>query len=358
MTGTACRTRRRTSVLRRLLISHLVVIGVVLLLIAVGALLPAARGVPRTTVGVVFASVGAMLLALCLSGWVLRPIRRLNDAARRWHGEAGTACHRGAPLVDSPAETTELSGALEALASRLEATCRAQRTLVADLSHQLRNPLTALRVRVECLEPVVAEPELPRLQAAVSEAERLGQVLDQMLSLSLAAERQVPNSAVSTRQVVQARTRAWSAVAASRAVSLEVRGDDVPAAAVTGVLDQVLDVLLDNALRLSPPGGTVRVTVARDGDTVLVDVADEGPGLSDADKQRACDRHWHRDAPGYSGTGLGLAIASSLLAAADGGLTLHDAMPRGLRVRVRLPAWRGDGVPAGSPPWPVTGHRG
>ncbi len=124
-----------------------------------------------------------------------------------------------------------------------------------------------------------------------------------------------------------------------RGISIEMRAPDeaVLARAQPGAVDQVLDNLLDNALNASPDHGVVRVELNPGSDEHVLAISDQGPGLSDADKDRAIRRFWRGDAS-TSGTGLGLAIASALVSGSRGSLELTDSADEGLRVVVRLAA--------------------
>jgi signal transduction histidine kinase len=106
---------------------------------------------------------------------------------------------------------------------------------------------------------------------------------------------------------------------------------------VPGSIEQVLDNLLDNALNASPDGATIRLELLPGATEHLLAVTDEGPGLDDADKERALRRFWRGD-PSTPGTGLGLAIAQALVLGSGGTIELADAVGNGLRVVVRLPA--------------------
>jgi signal transduction histidine kinase len=219
-----------------------------------------------------------------------------------------------------------------------------QRAFVADASHQLRNPLTAVRLRVESLDVFVEPGGQPVLDAALNEIRRLSSILDALLSLAGAQARERHPAPVDLAALTAERVDAWAPAARQRGITL-VYGDRRPAIAwcPPDIVDQVLDVLLDNAVGLSPPGGTVEVRTVSARARVEVHVADHGPGMTPEDKARACDRFWRgRAADEREGTGLGLAIAATLLNAAGGSLAFHDVHPRGLDAEVRLPAWTGD----------------
>ena len=276
--------------------------------------------------------------SMVLARWIMRPVALVDRAA--------VAVTSGrydvrAPQETGPPELRRLARAFNTMADRLISLLRAQRTFVADASHQLRNPLTALRLRVEGLEPYLMDRGRPALEATVTEVRRLASILEALLSLAGAQARSAKAGRVDLRAVADGRVAAWQAVAAQRGILIALSG---PAAAVScppDIVDQVLDVLLDNAVGIAPADSTVRVWTAPGRDTVELHVADEGPGMTPEDKARACDRFWRGyGADDRDGTGLGLAIASTLLDTAGGTLVFDDGRPRGLDVVVRLPVWR------------------
>ncbi|MEU3550879.1 sensor histidine kinase [Streptomyces longwoodensis] len=283
-----------------------------------------------TAVGMLAAAAAAVPLAR----WCLGPVSRLHHAVSaiaqgRYETRAG---------ADSgPAEIRELATAVNTMTDRLVALLQAQRSFVADASHQLRNPLSALRLRIDVLESAITEAGRPHLAQAAEEADRLGRILDELLALARASEADSETTPVEVRSVAEARARAWSAQAAAADVTLAVTGDRVVACCQPGVLDQVLDVLLDNALGFSPAGGRITVRVRADDARARVIVTDEGPGMSSEDMARATDRFWRGDQVGdRAGSGLGLAIATTLLDASGGRLSLTAAEPQGLVAEVDL----------------------
>ncbi|MGW7517760.1 sensor histidine kinase [Streptomyces sp. NPDC054796] len=213
----------------------------------------------------------------------------------------------------------------------------ARKAFLTDASHQLRGPLQALRLRLENLEPHLADEGLPGLEHVLSEADRMSRILSALLTMARSEGRHVPVRSFDALAVVRERAAAWLPEAEARQVTLEVAGEPVVAAAVPGALDQILDVFLDNALALAPPRSRVRLAVRADSRHVRVSCRDEGPGMSAAERRHACERFWRGSdtAPG-EGSGLGLAIASSLARANSGRLTLDAAPGGGLEAAVRL----------------------
>jgi signal transduction histidine kinase len=207
--------------------------------------------------------------------------------------------------------------------------------LLADASHQLRSPLTALRLRLENLERDVAAGGRHEFERALAEVERLGLLVDGLLALSRAAAGTAPAEQLDLAQFVRDRVAAWSALAQERGLTLiaQTRGT-VPARAAPDRVRQVLDKLVENAIEVSPAGGTVTVAARAAAPWAELRVLDEGPGLDSEGLRRAFDRFWR--GRGGEGSGLGLAIVRRLVEADGGRVELAPAAGGGLEATVRL----------------------
>lgn len=284
--------------------------------------------------------VAAIAFALPFTRWVLRPVGAVGEAARQI---AEGDLDARAPADNGPPEIRRLSESVNRMADRLVTLLRAQRSFVADASHQLRNPLTSLRLRVETLEPLISNGGADHVQAAVAEAERLSRILDELLALVRAEGAGMASEPVDVPAVVRLRAKAWQPRADERGVRINVEDGYAPRALATrGSVDQVLDVLLDNAISVSPPGGRITVRVVDCGADIELHVTDEGPGMSEEDCARAFDRFWR--GPGADrrdGSGLGLAIAQALITANAGRIRLKPVHPHGLDAMITLPAGGG-----------------
>ena len=184
------------------------------------------------------------------------------------------------------------------MARRLDDTLAAQRTFVADASHQLRTPLTALRLRLENLQSRLNGLEEDELDAAIDETGRLSELVNDLLQLARADE-QPPTAPFDLTQLALDRVDTWSAVAETRGITLQTRGTEGHAfvAAVPGAIEQILDNLLDNAVTAAPAGSVVTVEIAAD--TV-------SPTLDDhATRARASTPSRRRMPPAASGAATG-----------------------------------------------------
>ncbi|MET9953694.1 HAMP domain-containing sensor histidine kinase [Streptomyces sp. NPDC006339] len=306
-----------------------------------------------TLIGVValFALAVGAFLAEPLARWILRPIRHLERAARDF---AAGDHHARVPVGQGPPELRVLAETFNHLAEQVQHQVHVQQSFVADASHQLRSPLVALFLRLENLEPYVDGAGAARLGLALAEADRMSRILNALLLLARSESQGQPRQPVDALAVLEERVASWRLVAAPKSVGIDIDTADEPdqlAAAIPGTLDQILDVFLDNALKVSPSGSRLRLRIVSDGPVVAVQCQDQGPGMSAADRSRACDRFWRGpDAAPDEGSGLGLAIAASL-ARANGGEILLECVPTGgLHAEVRLPAWQPQREPSASRP--------
>ncbi len=296
--------------------------------------------VHRFWLGLVAVAV-VVLAAVAGIGWaiarsVTRPLRHLHAAAARFAtGDLSTV----EPDPDAPAEIAALGATMNTMARRLDQLLTEQRAFVADASHQLRTPLTALRLRLENLQGDVSPSESAEdIAAAIDETARLSALVNDLLQLAR-AERAAAPVPVDLVRLARDRVDTWSAVAeaAGVGVELEAPADPVVVGAVPNGVEQILDNLIDNAITASPQGARVTVGVVRGRAEHRLSIADEGPGLSDELKARALDRFWRLDGS-RPGTGLGLPIAAALALASGGRLALDDGTTGGLVVSVTLPA--------------------
>ncbi|ANY08421.1 sensor histidine kinase [Pseudonocardia sp. HH130630-07] len=282
------------------------------------------------------------LVALPLTEWILRPVRRLDEAMSRVGGAVVAGRSPGPPMQRTgPPELRLLAGSFDRMTATVQDTLAAQGDFVADASHQLRNPLTALRLRLSNLVGRVDPGATDEHLAAMEEAERLSGVLDGLLALARAEQAVVagPGGTVTViDDVLDDRVENWLPLAEHNGVELRRSGPRGLRARIGPAgLEGVLDAAIDNALKYTPADRRIRVATLRTAAWIGVSVVDGGPGMSAEDRARATDRFWR--APGQTnveGSGLGLAIAARTAAAAGGSLSLDPAPGGGLRVTLWL----------------------
>ena len=299
------------------------------------------------------AAVGVItLIAVALVGWLIarwvqRPLGRLEQVADAVG--AGDLSAR-APEDAGPPEVRALAYRFNAMVAQVDALVGSQEAFVADASHQLRTPLTGMRLRIENLGAEAGPAGDADARAALAEVDRLAQLVDSLLVLARAERGEAPAARVDVSALVAERADAWVDIAAELGVHVVPRVlPGLHARLPDGVIEQVVDNLIDNAVAAVVTGtgvtvtdadGVVTVGVADAGEAIEISVTDTGPGLDDAAKAQAFDRFWRAPAsePG-AGSGLGLPIVRRLVEGAGGTVHLEDGPgSRGLRAVVRLPA--------------------
>lgn len=294
----------------------------------------------------------ATVVGFALARWVVAPLRRV-EATTASLGSG--ALDSRIEISDGPPEVRRLAASVNEMAGRLEELVGAQEAFVADASHQLRTPLTSLRLRLELLDGSLsgipqALGEAGQVAAALHEVARLSRLVDGLLALARAerAGASVTASVVELVTTLRERADAWTPVAAEEGVTIDVAGSsEVVARATPDRLAQVLDNLIANAVDASPTQSTVSLT-AQDGPRgPELHVLDEGPGLPEDERERAFDRFWSGRSGGsrLGGTGLGLAIVRKLVEADGGTVELRQREGGGLDATVILP--RAANRPAG-----------
>lgn len=278
----------------------------------------------------------AALAGAGLAGRLTERLRRLADAARRF-GEQGALSER-IPLQGSD-EVADVTRALNEMAARIEAHMAQQSQFVAAASHQIRTPLTSIRLRIDELRTIGLADDLAAeyLEEMSQEARRLERLTVQLLAL-LSTEGHDEVASVAVADAVDEAVRRAAPVARHRRVHVEV--DPVPAdvvvAARRGALEEVLLNLVDNAVKYSPEGGEVRVASAVRDDAVEVAVVDWGPGMDPDVKERAFDA-FYRNASSANGFGLGLAIAKRICDVAGADISLGSRPGGGTVAKVVWP---------------------
>jgi two-component system, OmpR family, sensor histidine kinase MprB len=273
----------------------------------------------------------AAALAALVAAAALRPVRRLTAAAE---SVAATGNLAERVNVSGHDELGRLATRFNEMLAALERSVGAQRRLVADASHELRTPLTAVRTNLELLSEGKLPPDEAKraLDESSVELNALTSLVSDLVELARGEERKLRVEDVQLDDLVasvveRAKTRAPDMTFVTSLTPTQVRADAM-------LLERAISNLLDNAVKYSPQGGPVEVTV-RGGEVV---VADHGPGISDEDLPRVFDR-FYRAAAARSkpGAGLGLAIVREA-AAAHGGTATAENGPTGTRFKLTLPA--------------------
>lgn len=279
------------------------------------------------------ALLAAAFIATALARWVSRPLGSLEAAAQHLGDGDFTA---SAPATSGPQEVRTLAANFNRMAARLEALVSGHQAMMADVSHQLRTPLAALRLRLDVLALQAPAQLADELAGAQDEVARLSRMVDGLLAVARAENVTAAPVPVHVQTVIKDRSAAWRPAAEEKAVQLSAAATEPLTARMReGHLEQILDNLLANSLEAVPAGGHIRVSAAMAANRIQIVVADDGPGMSPQQRQAAF-RRFVSATPG--GTGLGLAIVHRLVTADGGAAELADTNGGGLTVRLDLPA--------------------
>ncbi len=300
----------------------------------------------------------ALFLELGSRGYVLMPLLislpllplpawlSIRLALRPWRRVVQEVAARGpadlTPLSARPPhrELIAMVDSINALLQRVSRSAQRERSFIADAAHELRTPLAAMRINAEALQGQASSPvQHELLNGILSSGNRAGRLVSQLLQLMRSdATSSEPQAKLALDALLQDRLAALSGLASRGGVELELAA--AAAVSVMGQresLESLVDNLVENAIKYSPPQGVVRVGLSSvDGQAVLR-VEDQGPGIAPALRSRVFDRFFRDPQQTQSGSGLGLAIAASVAASHGGRIELDDAEGGGLLVRVRLP---------------------
>lgn len=267
-----------------------------------------------------------------LARWIAAPLRSLIGAA---HGIGSGKSGARADDSAGPPEVRDVATAFNDMADRVGSLLQAQRGMTADVSHQLRTPLTALRLRLELL-PDGHDGELGKeITAMLAETDRLSRLVDGLLTVARAEAAISAPAATDVAEISADRIAAWTAVANEHGIAMSLDARPAVAAITPGHLEQILDNLIANAIDAVPPGGHVNVTVSPDADGVVLRVIDSGPGMGAEQRAHAFGR-FVTDRGAHGGSGLGLAIVGRLVAADHGSAALLPTPGGGLTAQLRL----------------------
>ncbi len=273
-----------------------------------------------------------------LTALALRPLQRVAEDVRR----RGEQSLHPLPAAGLPDEVAPLVASLNALLQRLGQSLDTQRAFVADAAHELRSPLTALKLQLQLLRRATTEAERAAAAEALSAGiERAARLVEQLLTLARAE----PGGAGTALQRLDLSELVREALidtvplALARGTKLELfAAAPVPVDGDRAALAALVRNLADNAVRYSPPGARVELHVAAPDGVPTLQVDDAGPGIPPAERERVFDRFYRRGLADEPGTGLGLAIARSVAQRHGATLQLDDSALGGLRVILRFRA--------------------
>lgn len=291
--------------------------------------------------GIVAAAI-ALISARFLARGMTTPLRDMASAARRM----AQGDYRDRVTARSRDEVGQLADAFNRMASQLEGVEASRRELVANVSHELKTPITALQAHLENLLDGVEEPNMDVLALMLGQCERLARLVEQLLDLSRLESGDVPLDLepVPLGPLVDQVAAEVGVARADRDVVVlnDVGAGLPPLRADRERLHQVLFNLLDNAFRFSPAGGTVTVGAHMENGSCSISVEDAGAGIPEEHLPRVFERFYRVDtsrARRDGGTGIGLAIARSVVEAHGGRIWAEQGGHGGATFRFVVPAW-------------------
>ncbi|QNA93041.1 MULTISPECIES: HAMP domain-containing sensor histidine kinase [unclassified Microbacterium] len=276
-----------------------------------------------------------VLLVFRLARWVLSPVGRLDEAMvaiERGEMDARVAEDAGPP------ELRRMARVFNGMADEIERVMTRQQEFALNASHELRNPLNALLLRVEHLATGLGTEWREDVEETREEGRRMTRILETLLGLARGSRGDSPMSAVDLSTLAARRRDAWRDVAGNRGITLVGSGEaSVMSVTDRTIVESALDAVIDNAVKFSPDGAPIEIGAQREGGVCRITVRDHGPGLSEEQAAAATGRFWRSaESEDTPGTGLGLAIASDLLETVGGELTVAAAADGGLVVALQL----------------------
>ncbi|WP_396134673.1 sensor histidine kinase [Cellulomonas sp. ATA003] len=293
----------------------------------------------------------SLVVTQVLARGMTSPLREMTAAARAMaNGDLSQRVRS-----TSRDEVGQLAHAFNTMAEDLASTDLLRREMVANVSHELRTPVTALRAQLENIVDGVSEPDPATMQTALAQTERLGRLVTYLLDLSRVEAGAVGLDVrdVALADFLQDAADAASLVGADKGLRFPVvvEPPDLTVPADAERLHQVLANLLQNAVRHSPRDEEVRLEATRQGDRVVIDVVDHGPGIAREQRALVFERFARGNSPAQTGqiptggTGIGLAIVRWAVSLHGGTVEVADT-PSGCTMRLTLPAHRSAHLPA------------
>ena len=284
------------------------------------------------------AAVLGLIAALLVSRRISRPVMRLIESARAMGG--GDRHARVGDVPGAPAELQELAVTFDQMADALTAQEQLRRDLVADVAHELRTPVAVLQANTEALLDGVVAHTPEQTASLHEEAVRLGRLVGdlQTLAAAEAAALQLSLADCDLCEVAAEAAEEFQASFAAAGIRFGRRLGPAPVLGDPGRLHQVIANLLSNALKFTPPGGEVEMTLSAAEGAARLEVSDSGPGIAPDDLPHVFDRLWRGTrAAGTVGSGIGLAVAAELARAHGGSIEVTSEPGRGARFCLILP---------------------
>jgi signal transduction histidine kinase len=281
----------------------------------------------------------AILVAVIFARGVARPLLKLRVAT----DELAKGNLSSYAEEEGPKETKQLARSFNSMALRLGGLIERQRAFAGDASHQLRTPLTSLRLRLEqASDQIARSPEVAQdhIEAALAETDRLSKLVEQLLHLARSEGAMLEKERINVSEVIENKAGEWHYLADERNIGITT--DAKPWIFVYCnplALTEIIDNYMDNALEVSPEGSTISIVANLVGSQIEIIVRDEGRGLTDEQRLRAFDRFWRNslDSNRRQGSGLGLAIVAQLAEAGGISVELRESPKGGVDAVLVIP---------------------
>lgn len=298
--------------------------------------------------GGVIACLFALALGVVLARRATAPARDLTRAAQAL--AAGDRSRR--VTVDTTTELGEMGEAFNTMAGTIEEEDRLRRIFATDVAHELRTPLTILRTQVEALQDGISDPSPQVLSSLQEETLRLTRLVEDLETLASAeaARFSLAPRDVEVLPLLEATAKEFAGPYDSKDVKLETDLHDAKARVDATRVGQIVSNLLSNALKFTPAGKTVRLSLRQEEEWVVLEVADTGAGIPADELGHVFDRFYRGRDTRTSGSGIGLTVVRELTQAHGGSVEVTSEATGGTRFTVRLPATAQDPPTTFTPP--------
>jgi signal transduction histidine kinase len=284
----------------------------------------------------------AIILGFAMGDWIVKPLKNMTKSAR----ELAQGKHLSIP-VEGPSEVQELANSLNEMNRKVNSSNQAQRDFLGNISHELKTPLTSIQGFAQSIMDGTAQNKADVQQAAkviYDEANRMNRlVLDLLMLTKLeGGTADLQKSPVEISAILKGVAEKFKPQAKTRDITIEISLPEMPRIMGDGDrLAQVFTNLVDNALKFTPSQGIIKITTSAIRDSVIITVADTGPGINPEDQKRIFERFYQVDksrrAGGNRGIGLGLAIAQQIVLAHNGKIWVESVPEKGSTFFVQLP---------------------
>jgi signal transduction histidine kinase len=285
----------------------------------------------------------AFVLSILMSRWISGPLQDIEQAATSLAGGEYSEIR-----VEGPREVKKLADSFNRMAEKVESTQKAQKDFVANVSHELKTPLTSIQGFSQAIldGAVNSKQEINKAAGIIqSEAERMNRLVLELLELARleSGSDEIKREIVQVKQLLEGVIRQFSIRAEQSNIDLEYDVGELPTC--VGDPDRLVQAfsnLLDNAIKHTPPNGIVEISADQNGTEIVVTISDSGPGIPEDEINRIFERFYQIDKSrardSQRGSGLGLAIVKQIITAHRGQISVYNNQTQGAVFEIRIPA--------------------